>query len=108
MHLDKWAPWVRRRSSPDFATLGLSQQRSFFGTVGFSVYILIYILFRYPKNRLVIIFAPKQREASWLVSASSDGIWAFMTSMSGPHGFQRPHTKALRTYVTPQVAASAA
>ena len=44
MHLGKWAPWVRRRSSPDFATLGLSQQRSFFGTVGFSVYILIYML----------------------------------------------------------------
>ena len=54
-----------RRSSPDFATLGLSEQRSFFGTGEFFVYILIYIVFRYPKNRLVIIFSPEWRNELW-------------------------------------------
>ena len=44
---------------------------------------------------------------SLLVSASSYGFWASMISISGPQGFQPPHAKALRTYVTPKVAGSA-
>ena len=58
------------------------------------------------ENRGVSIFAPRQRKDGQLVSASSDEFWAFMISISRPQGFQPPHAKALRTYVTAKVADS--